>query len=331
MQNKKILKECLLVVFGGRITSELILSKFKMANQEIVSQKLRKLSKRGWTLKPYRMWGFDKPCPPRLVVNTYKGCDFKHKYCYIESCAKPQKGFRNHLTKKINEAKRLGLEDVLVLVSSSTDPFQPIEKEQKDSLFALESLLSNGFPVLVMTRNPQMLLEKGYQQVIKNSKLYVDVSIPSNQENNSESIFYSAIAPPLTETFGAIRKLSDLGKKVRIKIEPIIPSINFLVGQTKEELNELVKNSKKAGAKKIISKTLRLNRGVPNFVYGRLIRYYKKNGFNEGRTLALREDIRRNLLKPIFEACKDYEIPFFPCVDSHVFEEKTACCLLDGK
>jgi DNA repair photolyase len=125
-----------------------------MVIQENLAKKLKQLDKKGWTLKSYKLWGKDKPCPPRLVVNVYKGCEFAHKYCYIPNSVTAQEGFKEHLTSRIELAKGLGLENTLVIVSSSTDPFQAIEKEKKDSLFALESLLNNNFPVLVMTRNP---------------------------------------------------------------------------------------------------------------------------------------------------------------------------------
>lgn len=296
-----------------------------------LTQKLVKLSKRGWVLKPYEMWGSDKPCPSRLVVNPYDGCDFRHKYCYIPACAKPKAGFRSHLLKRIGEAKKLKLEDTPVILSSSTDPFQPIERSQRDSLFALESLLSNGFPVLIMTRNPQMLLEKEYEEITKNPKLYLDVSIPSMHENNKESFFYSSIAPRLSETFAAIKELSDLDKYIRVKIEPVTPSLSGIIGQSQEELDEIVKNSKTAGAKKIISKTLRLTPDIPKSIYDKLISYYEENGVQEMNTIALRSDIRKHLLAPVFEACQSYDIPFCPCVDSDVFTEQTSSCLLNKR
>src|SRR3989338_9604149 len=96
-------------------------------NSESLSEKLKKMGSKGWTLKPYKAWGDDKPCPPRLVVNVYKGCEFAHKYCYISNCVRPQEGFRKHLQDRIKEFKRIGLDTLLVMVSSSTDPFQPIE------------------------------------------------------------------------------------------------------------------------------------------------------------------------------------------------------------
>jgi len=291
--------------------------------QENIQTRLKKFGKKGWTLKPYNMWGSDKPCPPRLVVNPYKGCIFQHQYCYIAPLAQKQEGFRDHLQDRIKKAKEVELSNLVVMVSSSTDPFQPIEKRFKDSQFALEQLLENGFPVLVMTRSPQTLLEGGYLDITNHPKLSVDVSIPSLEENNPDSLYYSPIAAPLDDTYDAMRQLSEIGKCVRVKIEPVIPSINGIQEQTEEELDEIIRRSSDVGVKGIISKTMRLNRSVPDQMYEKLIDYYQENGVDEGSTLALSTDLRRELIQPVLDACEKYNVPFCPCVDSDSIEEES--------
>jgi len=277
---------------------------------------LEKFGKRGWTLKPYTMWGSDKPCPPRLVVNPYKGCAFQHEYCYIAPPAARQAGFREHLQERIKKAKGLGLNSLVVMVSSSTELFQPIEKTYRDSHFALQELLTNDFPVLVMTRNPQTLLEEDYLEITDHPKLHVDVSIPSLAENNKDSLYYSPIAAPLEETYDTLRQLSEKGKYVRVKIEPVVPTTKGIEGQSSEELMEIVRKSSEAGVKMIIAKTMRLNHSVPKLMYDKLIDFYQENGVNEGATLALSLDMRMKLLQPVLDACEEYNIPFCPCVDS---------------
>ena len=284
--------------------------------EESIRVRLEKFGKRGWTLKPYNMWGSDKPCPPRLVVNPYYKCAFRCEYCYIGSPARPQKGFREHLLSRIKDAKMLGLDKLVVMVSSSTDPFQPIERMYKESHFALEQLLLNGFPVLIMTRNPQMLLEEDYSEITNNPRLSVDVSIPSLKQNEQGSIYYSPVAAPLDETFDVMMELSNIGKYVRTKIEPVIPSINGALGQSREELYEIVRLSKEHGVKGVIAKTMRLNEDVRQGVRERLIDYYQGHGVNEGSTLALSLELKRLLIQPVLDACEKYGIPFCPCVDS---------------
>ncbi|MBL7160374.1 MAG: hypothetical protein ISS93_00790 [Candidatus Aenigmarchaeota archaeon] len=287
-----------------------------MTKNDDIRTNLDKFGKRGWALKPYDMWGSDKPCPPRLVVNPYKGCTFQHQYCYIAPPAYRQDGFRTHLQDRIRKAKKLGLDKLVVMVSSSTDPFQPIESKYRDSHYALQELLTNDFPVLVMTRNPQTLLEEDYLEITRHPKLNIDVSIPSLEENNPDSIYYSPIAAPLNETYDVMRRLTYMGKNVRVKIEPVVPTANGIDGQSREELDEIVGRSVEAGVKMIISKTMRLNHSVPREMYEKLIGYYEKNGINEGSTLALSIDVRKELLQPVLDACEEHEIDFCSCVDS---------------
>lgn len=284
--------------------------------QNPLRERLNRFGRRGWTLKPYQMWGSDKPCPPRLVVNPYVGCAFQHQYCYIESPARAQDGFREHLLARIKEDHAQGLDGLVVMVSSSTDPFQPIERHYADSRFALEALLENGFLVLVMTRNPQMLLEEGYAHVTGHPRLQIDVSIPSLRENELGSIWYSPVAAPLNETYAAIAELARQGKYVRVKIEPVVPSLGEVQGQTPQELDEIVRKSKEAGVQAILSKTMRLNTSVPPWMYRRLITFFTENGTAERTTLALSEPLRKALLAPVLDACARYQIPFCPCVDS---------------
>ncbi|MFA6228018.1 MAG: hypothetical protein WC668_02425 [Patescibacteria group bacterium] len=263
-----------------------------------IAKKIAEFQKKSWAMKPYAAfrWGENMPCPIRFVVNPYKGCDYRHKYCYVwYKCAnaKPKENFRRALIHDIERAKKLGLDKFLVMLSSSTDPFQPIEKEYKDSLFALEHLLANGFSVKIMTRNPIILLDKEYIALTKNPRLFIDVSIPSLHENNTDSIFYSPSVPLVLDTIEAIKKLTKLGKDIRVKIEPVVPTVNGVVGQSEKELYDLIDLLKKAGVKMVIAKTMRLNEDFPPFLYKKLIDYYTKNGYEQGINMILSKNLRK--------------------------------------
>ncbi|MBU4360829.1 hypothetical protein KKA66_03200 [Patescibacteria group bacterium] len=300
---------------------------------ENIAKKILKFEKKSWAMKPYAAfrWGENMPCPIRFVVNPYKGCDFRHKYCYVwYKCAqaKPKENFRKALLHDIERAKKLDLNNFFVMLSSSTDPFQPIEKKFKDSKFAMGKLLANNFSVLIMTRNPAILLDKEYIEFTKNPHLFIDVSIPSLYENNPDSIFYSPSTPSLDYTLKAMKKLTELGKDIRIKIEPVVPTINRIIGQSETELKTLISKLKNIGVKMVIAKTMRLNKEVPPFMYDKLIDYYKKNGCQQGINLILSKKIREKLLTPIFKACQKNDMPFCSCVETDLFPaNKTVRCL----
>lgn len=279
--------------------------------------RITRFDKRSHALKTYAAgrWGEEMPCPLRLVANPYKGCGYHCKHCYVWSSCRPKarEGFAKALPHNIARAKREGFGGCPVIMSPSTDPLQPLELKEQLTLFALRELLAADFQVIVMTRNPSLLLEKQYLEMTLNERLFVDVSIPSITEGDPRSIFVSG-APSVNERLIAIGRLSDLGKYVRVKIDPIVPSLKGLVsGQTEQDLWELVGLLKEAGCRMVVAKTLRMNDDVPANLCS-LLEYYKANGIQEGINWVLPPKIRRGLLRPLVEACRHHGVLFCPCV-----------------
>lgn len=223
----------------------------------------------------------------------------------------------------------LGINKPIVIISSSTDPLQCLEEKYWDSLFAIEKLIQSGFRVLLMTRNPRLLLSKNYSSVVDNPNLFIDVSIPSSRENVLGSIFYSGLTPELSETYEAIDRLSRMGKKIRIKIEPVIPSFNGVIGQSKDDFEQIVKNGIDVGVRTFISKTLRLNHDIDGRFYRDMLPLYLSKGILEGsgnnKVYRLFDELRRNLLIPLKEVCDDYHVDFCSCIDSDAVNQSVSC------
>ncbi|MFH0906344.1 MAG: radical SAM protein [archaeon] len=302
-------------------------------NSKEIIESINKYEKKCWAMKSYAAyrWGEDLPCPYRFVINIYKSCSFRCRYCYVWNNKEPsiKENLLEALEKDIKRANNLNLK-LPVFISSSTDPFQNLEEKYKNTKQVIEKLLENNFPIVIMTKNPKMLLKKSYIKLTKNNLLHIDVTIASITEDNPSSIFWNN-GLSIKEKLNAIEKLIKLGKDVRVKIDPIIPSVNGIKGQTKEDLWGLVKLLKEIGVKKIISKTLKINKDVPPFLYTKLIDYYKENGEYKGINYCLSKEIRRKLLQPLYEACINYGIEFCPCVELDVFskEDKISNCLID--
>jgi hypothetical protein len=53
--------------------------------------------------------------------------------------------------------------------------------------------------------------------------------------------------------------------------------------------------------------------------------YYQKNGKVEGVNWVLSDEKRRELLNPVYEACKHYGVQFCACVESHLFSGTYNC------
>ncbi|MDP2860839.1 MAG: radical SAM protein [bacterium] len=302
-----------------------------------IGDKLEDFEKRSWAIKVYtaERWGNTIPCPLRLVVNTYHSCQHKCGYCYVWSLKEsitPRSGFRKALFHDIERGKQYGISSFTVEMSASTDPLQPIEKDFGESLFAIKELLGNGFKVLIVTKNPALLLNDAYRWLLKEPSLSMDVTITSLREGSSKGSILNNNGPSAADKVKTIKTIIDQGKLVRVRIDPVVPHVKNFRGQSEEDLKELVGELAKAGVKLIISKTMRLCRGMPKPVVEAYYDYYKSKGKLLGSNYILATDIRRKMLSPIYEACRQKNISFCPCCDVDVFaEDNIATCSVEGE
>ncbi len=103
------------------------------------------------------------PCPLRLRVNIYQpGCEFRCKFCYVwqGNTPRPDRGILRKLKKDMALAKDCGLAACPVMVSCSSDPFQPMDRSHGYTKRVLELLISEGFAVILLTQNPSQLSSK---------------------------------------------------------------------------------------------------------------------------------------------------------------------------
>ncbi len=268
-------------------------------------------------------WGEQSPCPLRFTVNPYLACEFKCAYCYVWADKEKtgvKEGFRESLNKDIKKAKELGLNNYVVEISASTDPFQYIEETEGESAYAIRELIKAGFKVIIVTKNPSFLLLEKYSDILKSKNVFVDVTITSLKEGTPKGNILNNKGPSAKEKIKVVKEIISRGKAVRVKIEPVIPTFGPIIGQSREDLEDLVKELANIGVKIIIAKTLRLNAWMPEYIKKNLIDFYKANGqLIEGNYL-LNKETRKKLLLPIYESCKKNKILFCSCVDADAME-----------
>lgn len=279
-------------------------------------------------------WG-NVPCPLRLVVNPYYSCEHKCAYCYVWSnkdSVGVRKGFNKAILHDIQRGKISNMNQYVVEMSSSTDPLQPREKHDKASLFAINELLKASYKVLIVTKNPCMLLEEEYAHLLEEKNLSIDVSFASLKEGTKEGGILNNKGPGSDEKIAAIKEIIKRGKEVRARIDPVIPIYSRMKGQTENDLVELVEALARIGVKLIITKTMRLSKSMPQAVVNNYLQYYKENGELMGSTYILSKEKRRAMLEPIQKSCKKNNMLFCPCCDADVFTgEEIATCAVEGE
>ncbi|APV43739.1 Radical SAM superfamily protein [Dehalogenimonas formicexedens] len=168
-------------------------------------------------------------------INTYNGCAHSCVYCYAKGIAHrdsvqwrqatPRVSFIENLKKDIellkqNPSLREGINDIWV--SSFTDCYQPLEKENHATRQTLELLIANELPFTVLTKNALVLedlnLLKGYP------KCRVGLTLTTLDET------YRQYLEPYTSTTDekivALETLKANGVSTYCSVEPITSKLS---------------------------------------------------------------------------------------------------------
>lgn len=263
----------------------------------------------------------DFPCPVHLTLNVYVGCEYGCRYCYGQSYIKdfchprPKGDFERDLERDIRLLKGQGLEP-WVSISNSTDPLQPIEERYRHTLYSLKRLLEEGFPVLLLTKNPKTLLSPEYLNALFLGRARIHVTIPFLRKSPLEPR-----SPSPEERIEAVGNLVSLGFDVGVRIDPVIPWEGGL-GQSPDELRFLVFRLADVGVKKIYTKGLRLmgrHRCLQPDFYFALKPLFRRQGIWKGTYFVLRDEEKARLLSPVIEAAREAKVEVFTCTDTLEF------------
>jgi len=234
---------------------------------------------------------------------------------------KPKVEFRKRLNEDIERFCSSGLPKYPIYVSSSCEPFQPLEATYGHSLYTLRRLAENGFPIIIMTKNPEKLLEHDYLKVLSESKVIIQVTIPFSDSR------FEPYSPPPERRIKAVAELIEMGFTVTVRLDPLIPSFGGVKGQSKEEISFLVSKFSDVGVSYIVSKCLRLVPGIakmyPTFYY--TAKPYFKNRASEEGLCELSLEAKKELLTPVYQACREHGMKLCTCLDHIAFPHSTFC------
>ncbi len=176
-------------------------------------------------------------------LNPYTGCTFGCSYCYVRQMPVStfskeewgtwiniKMGAAELLQKELTRAKKKG--KVTIFMSSSTDPYQPIELKEEVTRSLLKVVVENQPDFLfVQTRSPLVHRDIDLLLGLKD-RVRVSMTIETDREDIRKH--FTPNAPPISARLRTLKLLADAGVPTQATIAPVLPS-------TEAFPNELVK------------------------------------------------------------------------------------------
>jgi DNA repair photolyase len=264
-------------------------------------------------------------CLPKYNVNPYLGrCAHRCVYCYAVKFPSfvgptvPRLKLREDI-----EAMAEGTKQRLpVMFSDSTDPYQPLEREQGITRRCLGVLAKHGFPLLIVTKSDLVTRDV---DIFRQTPTVVSMTITTPREDIAGLI--EPYAPPPKSRFSALQKIADEGVPTVVRIDPIIPTVN----SDEEDLAAIVSEAAEIGAKQITASTMKLVRGVlPQLrtenpeLFNRLAKIYSEGEWAAGyKYLAKTERLR--ILEPLRAMALKHGLKFATCREDFVQLNNAVC------
>jgi DNA repair photolyase len=199
-----------------------------------------------------RLPGFD------YSLNPYRGCAHGCKYCYAPNILRiPRKEWGDFVEVKRNIPKVLASElknkeRGTVGISTTTDPYQPLEEKYKLTRLCLMQLQRYDFPVSIITKSSFVTRDidilSGFSEA--------EVGFTITTTNDKERKIMEPCASTIESRIQALKECSKSGIITYAFLGPLYPTT------TKEDMDALIEELKDAGVSKIMADRLNLKPGV---------------------------------------------------------------------
>lgn len=177
------------------------------------------------------------------TLNPYGGCVYACSYCYVRRLpvalfeeekwgqwVKVKENAPALLAKELKQAKAKG--PVILFMSSSTDPYQPLEGKLKLSRRLLEEMIKEPPRFLFLqTRSPLVVRDLDLLTHLK-ERLCVSITIETDREDVRQAL--TPAAPPLAARRKALQAMREAGLPVQAAVAPLLPFTEKFPEQLKE-------------------------------------------------------------------------------------------------
>lgn len=160
-------------------------------------------------------------------VNPYLGCEHGCVYCYARFMSRmghAGEEWGSFVDVKVNALETLKKEvekrrKGIVLLSSVTDPYQPVERRFKISRGALEILLEHQFPVIVQTKSDLVLRDLDILQRFEDCEVGFTITSLDDEVRR----IFEPRASPIKARLDALRSVSEAGLDTFVFLGPLLP------------------------------------------------------------------------------------------------------------
>ena len=164
------------------------------------------------------------------AINPYLGCGHGCVYCYarfMRRMGHVGEEWGSFVDVKVNALARLQREAPrkrrgVVLLSSVTDPYQPVERRYELTMGCLQILLEHQFPISVLTKSDLVL--RDLELLREFDTCEVGLTITALDE--SVRMAFEPGASPVEARLAALRKLSDSGISTYVFLGPVLPYLS---------------------------------------------------------------------------------------------------------
>ena len=162
-----------------------------------------------------------------FVINPYQGCTFACTYCYAAFFVaeeEQRERWGQWVRVKTNAIAKLrnsrqNLRGKTVLMSSATDPYQPIEARLELTRSLLPILAQRGAHLAVLSRSPLVTRDIDLFETFEHLNVTMSITTDSDEVRKR----FEPQCASIDRRFEAISRLSREGFKTRINVSPLLP------------------------------------------------------------------------------------------------------------
>lgn len=289
-------------------------------------------------------------CPVPFHFDTYRGCQYNCAYCFardfvtfsrrksehkestylIGNTPASFMKWMNRVDKEnehnYNKGEEVAIKERIPMkIGATADPFPYIEAKERITHDILSTLDLFNYPTEIQTKNPEILAS--YCDEFKDANWTIAVTLISTDEEFIKVC--EPNAPSAQSRLDAIKKLTDKGFKVMVKIQPAIyPKI--LV-----DLPLLIKKVAEAGCWAVNIEGLKIRISMPkeeqklfqtigDYLKIDLRDLYRTKGEKAGSDREMRKELKQFYVDEAISHCKEQKIKCF-IADNHMGKIGDGC------